>query len=48
MPEETVDAVKSIESGRLVKIEQRAGGWVYVRVGTSGGWILEDTVISIR
>ena len=48
VPEETVDAVKSIESGRLVKIEQRAGGWVYVRVGTSGGWILEDTVISIR
>lgn len=48
VPEAAVDIVGSIESGRMVKIEQKAGGWVCVRVGTADGWVKEDSVIIIE
>lgn len=48
VPEKTVEAVESIESGRRVRIEQKAGGWLFIRVGSSGGWVLEQNVIMIE
>lgn len=48
VPEESVEAAGSIESGRIVKIEQKAGGWVCVRVGTADGWVKEDSVVIIE
>lgn len=47
VPESTVMAVASIESGKRVLIEQKAGNWIFVRYGTSGGWVTEDNVIFI-
>lgn len=48
VPETSVASVESIESGRRVKVEQQAGGWVYIRVGASGGWILKENIIFIK
>mgnify|MGYP006916033836 FL=1 len=47
VPELTAGAVASIESGKRVRIGQRAGGWVFIQFGTSGGWVMEDEVIYI-
>lgn len=48
VPEESVDSVASIESGKRVELEQKAGGWVYVEFGSTGGWVLEDNVVFIK
>ena len=47
MPEETSKAVISIESGKRVLVEQKAGEWIFVRFGTNGGWVKEENVIYI-
>lgn len=47
VPEESVEAAGAVGSGRIVRIEQKAGGWVCVRVGTADGWIKEDAVVVI-
>lgn len=48
VPEESVEAVISMESGKRVKIEQKAGGWVYVEYGSTGGWAKEENVEFIK
>lgn len=47
VPEETSKAVISIESGKRVLVEQKAGEWIFVRFGTNGGWVKEENVIYI-
>lgn len=47
VPEESVSAVASIESGKRVLIEQKAGDWVFVRYGSSGGWVKNENIIEI-
>lgn len=47
VPEKTAGAVASIEGGKRVRIEQHAGGWVFVQFGNSGGWVEDDKVIFI-
>ena len=47
VPELTAGAVASIESGKLVHIGQRAGHWVFVQFGDSGGWVTDNNVIII-
>ncbi len=48
IPEEQVDAVVSIESGKRVKIAQTAGDWVYVEYGSTGGWAKENNIYFIK
>ena len=47
VPEETAAAVSSIESGKRVLVEQKAGNWVFIRFGSSGGWATENDIILI-
>ena len=47
VPEESSAAVSSIESGKRVLVEQRAGDWVFIRFGSAGGWVKEDGIIVI-
>lgn len=47
VPEDTSKAVISIESGKRVQVEQKAGEWIFVRFGTNGGWVKSDNVIFI-
>ena len=47
VPEESASAVASIESGKRVLIEQKAGNWVFVRYGSSGGWVTDDKLFFI-
>lgn len=47
VPELTAGAVASIESGKRVHISQKAGQWVFVQFGDSGGWVTDNNVILI-
>lgn len=47
VPEESAAAVSSIESGKRVLVEQRAGDWVFISFGSSGGWVKTDGIIII-
>lgn len=47
VPELTAGAVASIESGKRVHIGQRAGHWVFVQFGDSGGWVTDNNIIII-
>lgn len=47
VPEESAAAVSSIESGKRVLVEQKAGDWVFIRFGSSGGWVKTDGIIII-
>ncbi len=47
VPEESAAAVSSIESGKRVLVEQKAGNWVFIRFGSSGGWVKDDGIIII-
>ncbi len=47
VPEESAAAVSSIESGKRVLIEQKAGDWVFISFGSSGGWVKTDGIIVI-
>ena len=47
VPEKSVEAVISIESGKRVKIVQKAGPWVYVEYGSTGGWVTNDNIYEI-
>lgn len=47
VPEKTAGAVAFMEGGKRVRIEQHAGGWVFVQFGNSGGWVTDENVIFI-
>ena len=47
VPEESAAAVSSIESGKRVLVEQKAGDWVFIRFGSSGGWVKDEGIIII-
>lgn len=47
VPEESAAAVSSIESGKRVLVEQKAGDWVFIRFGSAGGWVKDDGIIII-
>lgn len=48
IPEFSVDGVESINAGKKVFVEQKAGNWLYIRNSSSGGWTLSENVIPIR
>ncbi len=48
VPEESVSTIASIESGKRVLVEQQAGEWVFVRYGSSGGWVKNKNIIFIN
>ncbi len=48
VPERQVEAVESISGGKRVFIEQKAGGWLYIRYGSSCGWTDFENVIPIE
>lgn len=49
VPEESVSAISSIkiETGKRVLVEQKAGNWVFIRYGSSGGWVNAERIIFI-
>ena len=48
VPEKNASASASIESGKRVLVEQKAGNWVFVRYGSSGGWVTDDNIVFIQ
>ncbi len=48
VPEHTAEISETINAGKKVFVEQKAGEWIYVRIGASGGWTLSENVIFIR
>lgn len=47
VPEKSAQSVEAISSGKKVRIEQKAGGWIYVRAGSASGWTDSENVILI-
>ena len=48
VPENSVEAVESISSGKKVVVEQKAGPWIFVRYENSTGWTNSENVIMIN
>lgn len=48
VPEEKSEAVSEIGAGNRVHITEKAGKWVYIEFGETGGWGLKDNVILIK
>lgn len=48
VPENSSESVEAISMGRKVRIEEKAGTWVYIRYGDSGGWTKEENIIPIE
>lgn len=48
VPEEKSEAVSEIGAGNRVHITEKAGRWVYIEFGETGGWGLKDNVILIK
>lgn len=48
VPDESSGFVSPIGSGERVRIEETAGKWMYIRYGTTGGWVESSSVAPIR
>lgn len=48
VPEEKAEAISEIGAGNKVHITEKAGKWIYIDFGETGGWCLKDTVIIIK
>jgi hypothetical protein len=48
VPDEVSGFVSPVDSGQCVRIEERAGRWIYIQYGSIGGWISSSSVIVIR
>ena len=48
VPQEKSEAVSEIGAGNRVHITEKAGKWVYIEFGETGGWGLKDNVILIK
>lgn len=47
VPEKSAQSVEAISSGKKVRIEQKAGEWIYIRAGSASGWTDSENVILI-
>lgn len=47
VPEKSAQSVEAISSGKKVRVEQKAGEWIYVRAGSASGWTDSENVILI-
>lgn len=48
VPEDKSEAISEIGAGNRVHVTEKAGRWIYIEFGETGGWGLKDNVIFIK